>query len=422
MLRVLALFVVLTVAAHAVVQLPYGTASDEELGIPPDAAAVSRVAPLPRELPGRRVPELVPFSSLTLPDLPRRAVPLPEANTLAHLNFQQRRFGRLQSDTGGILLFNPEVVLVKFRSQALASALRVEPGREWDAVQALRKRSDVEFAELDTFERRQFTPDDPLISMQWHHAVIGSYEAWQYGLGSAAVRLAIVDSPFQMDHPDLAANTDSGWDVVANAPVTTNSGIEHSTMCAGMAAAVINNDIGVAGAANCRILPININGAISEMYNATLWAATNGVRVVNISWSGATNALLESAGYFLRTNTGGVLVMSAMDGNGPLDGVNQPDVYCISETDLRRQFSTDDVRPLHRLRGAGLRDLLDDHRQQLRHGIGMQFRRSVICRGRRVDVRRQSEFAAGRRYRHPHQHSRRSGDTGVGPVLRLGPR
>ena len=103
------------------------------------------------------------------------------------------------------------------------------------------------------------------------------------------MRLAIVDSPFQMDHPDLAANTDSGWDVVANEPVTSNSGIEHSTMCTGMAAAVINNDVGVAGAANCRILPININGAISEMYNATLWAATNGVRVVNISWSGATN-------------------------------------------------------------------------------------------------------------------------------------
>jgi subtilisin family serine protease len=62
------------------------------------------------------------------------------------------------------------------------------------------------------------------------------------------------------------------------------------------------------------------------------------VRVVNISWSGATNAVLEAAGYFLRTNAGGVLVMSAIDGNGLLNGPNQPDVYCISMTDAADNF------------------------------------------------------------------------------------
>jgi thermitase len=311
--------------------------SDEEIGIPADAAVLAR-RELPRDIPGRRIPELAVFSLLNSPDLAKQAVPLPQANTLAHLNFQQRRFGRLQSNSGSISFFNPETVLVKFRSQPVAAALRVEPGREWEAVQALRKRPDVEYAELDTFERRQFTPNDPLIGMQWHHKVIGSYEAWLYGLGSAAVRLAIVDSPFQMDHPDLAANTVSGWDIVANEPVTSSAGILHSTMCAGMAAAVINNGVGVAGAVNCQVLPININGAISEMYSATLWAATNGVRVVNISWSGCTNALMESAGYFLKTNAGGILVMSAIDGSGPLDAANQPDVCCISETDAADNF------------------------------------------------------------------------------------
>jgi subtilisin family serine protease len=336
-LCVLASGVLVAGVARADVQLPYATASDEELGLPADVAALPRRT-LPRDIPGRRIPDLTVFPLIGAPDLADRAVPLPEANTLAHLNYQRRRFGRLQSGSGGISFFNPESVLVKFRSQPLAAALRVEPGREWEAVQGLRRRSDVEFAQLDTFERRQFTPNDPLIGMQWHHAVIGSYQAWQYGLGSAAVRLAIVDSPFQMDHPDLAANTVPGWDIVANQPVTTNSGISHSTMCAGMAAAVINNGVGVAGAANCRILPININGAISEMYDATLWAATNGVRVVNISWSGGTNALMESAGYFLKTNAGGILVMSAIDGAGPLDAPNQPDVYCIAETDAADNF------------------------------------------------------------------------------------
>jgi subtilisin family serine protease len=94
----------------------------------------------------------------------------------------------------------------------------------------------------------------------------------------------------------------------------------------------------VAGAANCQVLPVNINGAISEMYNATVWAASKGVRVVNISWSGATNEVLEAAGLFLKTNAGGILVMSATDGNGLLDGPNQPDVYCVSMTDAADNF------------------------------------------------------------------------------------
>ena len=326
-------------AASHCAQLPYGAASDHDLRIPRDVVALTRSL-LPAQIPGRRVPPLATFSNLAATNLADFAVPLSQANTLAHVNFQQRRFGRFAAADGSVSFFNPETVLVKFRGQPLVSALRVEPLREWDAVQALRRRGDVEFAELDTFERRQFTPDDPQLASQWHHEVIRSFVAWNYGLGQPSVRVAIVDSPFQMDHPDLAANTVSGWDVVANQPVTASVGIVHSTLCAGMAAAVIDNGVGVAGAANCQVLPININGAISEMYNATLWAATNGVRVVNISWSGATNAVLEAAGLFLKTNANGILVMSAVDGSGLLDGPNQPDVYTISMTDAADNFQS----------------------------------------------------------------------------------
>lgn len=318
-------------------QWPYSTASDAELGIPPDAAAWNKRV-LAADIPGRRVPVVTAFSNLWAPDLSTHAVPLPEANTLVHVNFQQRRFGRLPGPNNAITFFNPETILVKFRSQPLVSALRVEPTRECDAVQTLRQRPDVEFAELDTFERRQFTPNDPMLSQQWHHDVIESFEAWNTSLGSQSVAVAIVDTPFQMDHPDLAANTVAGWDVDANQPVTNAEGIFHSTMCAGMAAAVINNNIGVAGAANCRILPISIIGSLSDMYNATIWAAGHGVRVVSISWSGGTNDTLEAAGAFLKTNAAGLLIMSALDGTGQITGPGQPDVYCVSMTDAADNF------------------------------------------------------------------------------------
>src|SRR5678815_5575140 len=119
---------------------------------------------------------------------------------------------RADSVKGG-RLFNREVVLVKFRNVRHVAALRVEPFRELDAIEALRERDDVEFAELDSFESREFQPEDPLISNQWHHQAIGSFAAWNYSLGEPSIRIAIVDTPFQMNHPDLAAHTDTGWDI-----------------------------------------------------------------------------------------------------------------------------------------------------------------------------------------------------------------
>ena len=115
-------------AAHAI-QLPYASVPDQLLNLPPDLSRLPQPV-LPRDLPGRRIPELILFSSLADGQLTNRAVPLPEANTLAHLNFQQRRFGRLQAPSGKMSLFNPEVVLVKFRGLPHVSALRVEPMRE----------------------------------------------------------------------------------------------------------------------------------------------------------------------------------------------------------------------------------------------------------------------------------------------------
>lgn len=324
--------------APAATQLPYATLTDSQIALPLELRAANQDRNLGRDLPGRRIPAVVPFAQLATASWTNNLVPLPEANTLAHVNFQQRRFGRLQISSDGIALFNPETILVKLRSQPRVAALRVEPMREWDAIQVLRSRREVQFAELDTFEQRQFSPNDPFLTNQWHHTVIGSPSAWSLGLGQSFIRIAIVDTPFQMDHPDLAANTAAGWDAVANAPINSSTGIVHSTMCAGMAAAVINNAVGVAGAANCETLPININGAISEMYNATLWAADHGVRVVNISWSGANSDTLESAGYYLKTNAGGILVMSAIDGSGFLNWTNQPDIYCISMTDAADNF------------------------------------------------------------------------------------
>ena len=280
----------------------------------------------------RKVLNEVAFDKLVSGNLTPHALPLVEADTRAGRNFAQGHLGRLRGKSGE-RLFNPQIVLLKFKAEHQVRALRVAPGREWDAVMALKERNDVAFAELDTYEQRQFLPNDPLGSNQWHHAVIGSFEAWNFSRGEPFIRIAIVDTPFQMDHPDLAAHADAGWDLVDEVPVTASNGIDHSTMSAGMAAAVINNMTGVAGAGNCRLVPININGALSEMHDAVIWAADHGVRVVSISWTGGNSDTVNEAAEYLRATARGIVLMPGVNGTGFLDYTNQPYIHCISMTD-----------------------------------------------------------------------------------------
>jgi subtilisin family serine protease len=277
---------------------------------------------------------------LNAADLASHSVPLPMAEMGAARNFAEHRLGVWQASDGSLHPFNPEFLLVKFRSLPLAAAIRVAPRQETQAVALLRQRPDVQFAQLDFLHHRQgqaaltsLPPNDPLFPVQWHHAAIHSTNAWAKTAGRSTVRIAIVDTPFQMNHPDLAANADTGWDVATEQEVTASSGLDHSTLGAGMAAAVVNNGIGVAGAGNCRVLPINITGYTSEMYDAILWAADHQVRVVNISWDGADEPALDQAGLLLKQNAGGMLFMAGVNGSGLLNYPDYENIYCVSMTD-----------------------------------------------------------------------------------------
>ncbi|HWQ91101.1 MAG TPA: S8 family serine peptidase [Clostridia bacterium] len=284
-------------------------------------------------IPGRRMPKVTYLEELHKPGLDVRTVPLPLADTQARAHFRKHAFGRLQHRTGVVYQFNPEVVLVKFRHQGHVSVLRVPSGMELEAVLRLGARTDIDFAELDLLQERAFSANDPLLSSQWHHGTLGSPSAWDRSRGVNSVRIAIVDAPFQMDHPDLAANADPGWDVVANEPIIASSGIDHSTHGAGCAAGVLHNGQGIAGMINCRILPINVNGFTSELCLAVYWAASNNVRVVNISWTGADSDALNAAAAHFSAQARGLVIMAGVNSPGFLNYPNQPDLWCVSMTD-----------------------------------------------------------------------------------------
>jgi subtilisin family serine protease len=236
--------------------------------------------------------------------------------------------------------FRAGVVLVKRKGSAVEK-LRVARGGELRQVLRLRQEENVQFAEVDRVLRRQFVPNDPKLKDQWHHAKVGSTNAWSIALGYGATRsplvqLAIVDTPFQMSHPDLQANSSLGWSILANAPnpFETN-GYFHSTIAAGLAGAVINNFTGVSGMVNCLLTPIDVGDGptVSDMYEAITWAADHGIRVVNLSWDGADSAVINDAGAYLKEKARGMLFMAGENGEGRLNYPALPHIYAVAMTD-----------------------------------------------------------------------------------------
>lgn len=52
--------------------------------------------------------------------------------------------------------------------------------------------------------------DDELLDLQWGHVAVGALEAWDAGVRGQGVRVAVLDTGFDLDHPDLAPNINLG--------------------------------------------------------------------------------------------------------------------------------------------------------------------------------------------------------------------
>ena len=229
-------------------------------------------------------------------------------------------------------------LLVKFQSLERVRVLEVDPADQTAAMKLLTRRADIKFVEKNRRLKRQFTPSDPLFGEQWQHDTIQSRKAWDLGMGSHAVVTAIVDLAFNLDHPDLAENAMNGWDVVNDIQIISGDDW-HSSMSAGMASGVLNNGVGIAGAGNCLLMPVN-NAYADEttsyvmIDSAVRWATDHGARVVNVSWEGADSETINEAGHYLREQNDGILVMAGVNGSGFLDYTNQPYIVAVSMTDL----------------------------------------------------------------------------------------
>jgi subtilisin family serine protease len=234
------------------------------------------------------------------------------------------------------------------------SILEVEggPSAALDAVRRLRGRDVLSAEPLLARQRvKRAVPNDPFLAQQWHldrgtfaNIDANVFAAWDSapgaGLTGQGVTLSIVDDGLQRGHADLRGNYDAAasFDFNDGDPDPTPrrySFEDHGTACAGLAAGVGNNGIGIAGVAyRARLGGIRLIAApVTDQDEADAFAfRTDLIAIKSNSWgppdSGRrlegpgklASAAIAEAVETGRAGRGSIFVFSA--GNGRERGDN----------------------------------------------------------------------------------------------------
>jgi len=175
--------------------------------------------------------------------------------------------------------------------------LKVPPSKSInEMVEEYRKEPDVEFVEPNYIRRAFLEPNDPGRISQWGIYKIQAPEAWDTETGNESIVIAILDTGVDYDHEDLKDNMwdDSGrcgYDFVNedNDPDDDNSS-SHGTTCAGIAAAVTNNGIGIAGVSwkskimAVKVLNANGEGTVIDEVEGIDYAASKNADIISMSF------------------------------------------------------------------------------------------------------------------------------------------
>ncbi|WP_370589259.1 S8 family peptidase [Thermoactinomyces sp. CICC 10521] len=216
-----------------------------------------------------------------------------------------------------------------------------------DMIKKYKANPNVQYAEPNYYFHAEWTPNDTYFSsQQWGPQKIQAPQAWDVTRGSSSVKIAIVDTGVQYDHPDLSGKVIKGYDFVNNDsdPYDQNG---HGTHCAGIAAAVTNNSRGIAGIAPnvsilaVRVLDANGSGTLANVANGIQYAADQGAKVISLSLGGSagTSTLQNAVNY--AWSKGAVVVAAA--GNESTSAPSYPAYYsnaiAVASTDSSDRLS-----------------------------------------------------------------------------------
>ena len=223
-------------------------------------------------------------------------------------------------------------------------------------------------------------PNDKFVAQQFYLDQVNMFSAWEVETGSKHIVIAIVDNGTDYRHPDLWDNiwrnlpevngtpgidddgngfVDDfhGWDFGDNDNNPTYGTDEarttvHGTHTAGIASAVTDNMMGIAGVGwNCSIMPIKTSRdddarSIPFGYEGIVYAADNGAHVINNSWGrGGLYSQFEQDIINYATSKGSIVVAAAGNTRAnelffPAAYVNVVAVAAVNDVDRKTSYST----------------------------------------------------------------------------------
>lgn len=168
--------------------------------------------------------------------------------------------------------------------------------------------------------------NDPQASEQWAIGVTQQAEAIAAVKGGTKETvIAIVDTGVDLTHPDLKDKLVKGYNATGVSGLfglgSAKDDNGHGTHCAGIAAAITNNGVGVAGMApNVKIMPVRVlagpgSGSLMSVAKGIVWAADHGADVISLSLGGAgtMQSLGDAVEHALKKNS---VVIAAMGNSG----------------------------------------------------------------------------------------------------------
>ncbi|MBR1174847.1 S8 family serine peptidase [Bradyrhizobium sp. KB893862 SZCCT0404] len=196
-----------------------------------------------------------------------------------------------------------QIVQVKDKKMGAAALKRLSASKAIDLVEPVPRRW-------------LKTAADPMKIRQWGLRAIRWFDERRPGAGR--VHVAVLDSGVDAGHPDLA-------DAIEEYRHDGNGArdfLGHGTHVSGTIAAVVNNSVGIAGVANCRLhcwkvfddpkRPGDDENFNFEFYSKALAAALDSnIKVINLSIGGEDHSKAEAT-IFAELIDAGVVISTAM--------------------------------------------------------------------------------------------------------------
>lgn len=179
-------------------------------------------------------------------------------------------------------------------------ALQVPPSERQRLITELPQQiPDIPFMVFEEgVMENSYIPSDPEVSEDktWFLTAIDAPLAWDYTLGTETITIAVVDSYFDLDNPELASSNiifpynvqNGGNDVTVPDgfnPSQPNPILAHGTMVSSLAIGAHNQHGSAGMAPKCSFMPVSLGERFGclAMLQGLLYAVNHGASVINIS-------------------------------------------------------------------------------------------------------------------------------------------